>query len=186
MVEINLEKDLDNVLVILFSLLTTFLISVHILALMISICVLPHLETVENMRNLEASRSGKKDGSAKMINAMIEESPHENLRRYIEIAWIFSTGLGTLLFLLEIPVLLWVKLHIFHVKIRKIASAVMVPVCILFIVFAIHFYRKIVDHKFTQSSREIEELELIANRLDTPSSTEDESKQSMLNDIKTV
>lgn len=84
---------------------------------------------------------------------------------YIEMAWAFSTGLGILLFLMEIAILCWVKFG----EINKdsgsgknaaiVSSAIIAPAGVVFIVFAIHFYRKLVDHKFDRTNRNLEELD---------------------------
>merc|ERR550519_1503004 len=83
MVEINLERDIPGVLFIVFSVMTTILISVHVFALMISVCILPNIETVGQL-----NRHHRVEPSAGMLPC---DSPHTALRNYIEIAWMFST-----------------------------------------------------------------------------------------------
>lgn len=80
-------------LLIAFAVCTTLLVSIHMLALLISTCILPHVESIA------------------MLPGMIgpDESPHEKLSIYIELAWVFSTVFGILLFLVEIAILFWVK-----------------------------------------------------------------------------
>ena len=89
------------------------------------------------------------------------------MHKYIETAWAFSTGLGILLFLSEIAILSWVK---FDPKgeakppgfAPALASTLIIlPAGIVFIVFALHFYRKLIDHKFDRNNRNLEELENI-------------------------
>jgi len=163
MVEINLGDNLPNVLCIAFSLLTTILISVHVFALMISVCILPNIETVEQLHN---SSYLQELG----FKTLPSDSPHKKLERYIEIAWIFSTGLGTLLFLVEIPLLMWVKFYRLSPGAAYVSTGVMVPVCILFVIFAMRFYRKLVEHKHDQSTKEIEELQNLASQLNKTNS----------------
>ena len=157
MVEIQLEPGVPEGLLIAFSVMTTVLISVHVFALMISVCILPNIEGVANIQYQGTQ--------------MVHDSPHEKLHTHIEIAWIFSTGLGTLLFLAEIAILCWVKFYNYSKPAAVAASVVLVPVCIVFVWFAIHFYRSLVQHKYERSFQGIEELQQIANQLHTDTGT---------------
>lgn len=47
------------------------------------------------------------------------------------------------------------------------ATIVMVPVLILFIVFAIHFYHKLVVHKYELTETGLRELEQLKQQLDS-------------------
>lgn len=157
MVEIQLEDGIPEGLLIAFSVMTTILISVHVFALMISVCILPNIEGVANIHQQGTQ--------------VVQDSPHEKLHIHIEIAWIFSTGLGTLLFLAEIAILCWVKFYLQSQTAALAASVVLVPVCIVFVWFAIHFYRSLVQHKYERSFQGIEELQQIANQLHTDTGT---------------
>lgn len=87
MVELQVTNDSANpvptALLITFTVCTTLLVSVHMLALMISTCILPHVEAVASVHGLAA----------------VSESPHKRMHYYIEIAWASSTVLGIFLFL---------------------------------------------------------------------------------------
>ena len=87
-------------------------------------------------------------------------------------AWIFSTGIGILLFLAQMALLVWVRFHGVYVGSARqnapIAStAIIVPAVVIFVVFAVHFYRQLVAHKYERSTRGLEELESIANQLES-------------------
>ena len=75
----------------------------------------------------------------------------------LEIVWIFSTGLGTLLFLAKIAILCWVKFYNHTAAVA--ASVVLVPVCIVLVWFVVHFNRSLVQHKYEISFQRIKELQ---------------------------
>ncbi|CAB1430269.1 unnamed protein product [Pleuronectes platessa] len=164
MVEVQLEPEHEYPpgLLIAFSACTTVLVAVHLFALMISTCILPNLEAVSNVHNLNS----------------VHESPHERMHHHIELAWAFSTVIGTLLFLTEVMLLCWVKFLPLRSKSEvngtissgqaaAIASTcIMVPFGIVFIVFAVHFYRTLVSHKTDRQIRELEQVIRLQDQLD--------------------
>ncbi|XP_077416601.1 calcium release-activated calcium channel protein 1-like isoform X3 [Vanacampus margaritifer] len=171
MVEVQLEKadTYPPGLLIAFSACTTVLVAVHLFALMISTCILPNLEAVSNVHNLNS----------------VNESPHERMHHHIELAWAFSTVIGTLLFLTEVMLLCWVKflplksdtetnVTISSGKAAAIASTcIMVPFGLVFIVFAVHFYRTLVSHKTDRQIRELEQVIRLQNQLDHRTENDD-------------
>ncbi|XP_062855649.1 calcium release-activated calcium channel protein 1 [Trichomycterus rosablanca] len=176
MVEVQLERDYAYPpgLLIAFSACTTVLVAVHLFALMISTCILPNIEAVSNVHNLNS----------------VKESPHERMHRHVELAWAFSTVIGTFLFLAEVLLLCWVKFlplktpkkddedvpgtsNVTRISPGEAAAyastAIMVPCGLVFIVFAVHFYRSLVSHKTDRQFQELEELSHITrlqNELD--------------------
>ncbi|KAK1787578.1 hypothetical protein P4O66_016079, partial [Electrophorus voltai] len=177
MVEVQLEMQYSypRVLLIAFSVCTTVLVAVHLFALLISTCILPNVEAVSNIHNLNS----------------VSESPHERMHHYIELAWGFSTALGILLFLAEVVLLCWIKFlpvdsgtvprapnctgphpqcpqMVGHSgwQAALASTIIMVPVGLIFVVFTIHFYRSLVRHKTERHHQEIEELHKIKVQLD--------------------
>ncbi|XP_060787043.1 calcium release-activated calcium channel protein 1 [Neoarius graeffei] len=178
MVEVQLERDYPYppLLLIGFSACTTVLVAVHLFALMISTCILPNIEAVSNVHNLNS----------------VKESPHERMHRHVELAWAFSTVIGTFLFLVEVLLLCWVKFlpqktlpkstdgptlpsptsstGISPGEAAAYASTcIIVPCGLVFILFAVHFYRSLVSHKTDRQFQELEELSNITrlqNQLD--------------------
>ncbi|XP_072530768.1 protein orai-2 [Salminus brasiliensis] len=173
MVEVQLEMQYSypRVLLIAFSVCTTVLVAVHLFALLISTCILPNVEAVSNIHNLNS----------------VSESPHERMHKYIELAWGFSTALGILLFLAEVVLLCWIKfLPVDSGTTTKLnctsqasnqpghsgqqaalaSTIIMVPVGLIFVIFTIHFYRSLVRHKTERHHQEIEELHKIKVQLD--------------------
>lgn len=149
MVEVQLSKAIPYQLLIAFSVCTTLLVAVHMLALMISTCILPNIEAVASIHGIAA----------------VSESPHEKMHYYIELAWAFSTVFGILLFLLEIAILCWVKFYDSSQEAALAATVLLIPIVITFLAFAFHFYRKLVAHKYEQSTHGLQELESMVNQL---------------------
>lgn len=136
-VQLNADTKVPIGMLIAFSVCTTLLVAVHMLALMISTCILPNIETVCNLHSI----------------SLVHESPHERLHwlvsmrknlklffkfifhsnRYIEIAWAFSTLIGLVLFLVEIAILCWVKFYDLSEIAAWSACVVLIPVLIVFI-----------------------------------------------------
>lgn len=151
LVEIQLSSDneVPAALLIGFVICTTLLIAVHMLALMIATCILPHIESVIP------------ESSATSVKSQ------DRLKNYIEMAWFFSTTLGILLFLVEIDLICWVKFWNYGAQsgtnVGTITSVVvtvlLIPTIAFFILFTIQFYRTIVTHQFEKSAREILELD---------------------------
>lgn len=67
-------------LLITFAVCTVLLIAVHMLALMISTCILPNVEAVANLHY--------------QTQKTVLESPHIKMHKIVELAWGFSTVLG--------------------------------------------------------------------------------------------
>ncbi|XP_012722081.2 protein orai-2 [Fundulus heteroclitus] len=187
MVEVELDKySYSRELLIAFSVCTTVLVAVHLFALLISTCILPNVEAVSNIHNLNS----------------VSESPHERMHHYIELAWGFSTALGIVLFLAEVVLLCWVKFLPVDAGGAKgtgvctaatttaaaspgnqtrptnapasnsgwqaamASTIIMVPVIFIFLVFTVKFYRSLVRHKTERHHQEIEELHKIKVQLD--------------------
>ncbi|XP_072744378.1 calcium release-activated calcium channel protein 1 isoform X2 [Anoplolepis gracilipes] len=150
-VQLNSPTDVPPQMLIAFAVCTTLLVAVHMLALMISTCILPNIEAVCNLHSI----------------SLVHESPHERLHWYIEVAWVFSTLLGLLLFLLEITILCWVKFYDFSQVAAWSACIVLIPALIIFLAFAIHFYRSLVAHKYEVTVSGIRELELLKEQIES-------------------
>ncbi|XP_015791124.1 calcium release-activated calcium channel protein 1 [Tetranychus urticae] len=163
MVEVQFANEPENPipanLLIVFGLCTVLLVSVHMLALMISICILPSIEAI-----CLTSEMGRVDP---------RDSPHEKMGTFIEIAWMFSNVFGLFLFLIEVAILCWVKFWEMGQpngepgKRAALASTIiLIPVLIIFVVFAAHFYRILTRYNYERSAIQVRELENMALELD--------------------
>merc|ERR1711962_1195326 len=155
MVEIQISDEIPQSLLIAFAVCTVLLIAVHMLALMISTCILPNVEAVANLHLQTPST--------------VFESPHAKMGKIIELAWGFSTVLGILLFLVEIMIISWVKFYSVdqtHTMAAWVATGLLIPIIFVFIAFAAHFYLKLVTHKSEVYEHNIKELELLKDQLD--------------------
>ncbi|KAK0167490.1 hypothetical protein PV327_004883 [Microctonus hyperodae] len=149
--QINEPTAVPEWLFVMFAVCTTVLVSVHIFALMISTYLLPNVEAISKLQ----------------ISRLITESPHERMRGFIELAWAFSTVLGLFLFLVEIAILCWVKFWDYSFNAAMASTIIVIPVLIVFVAFAVHFYHSLVVYKCESSITDMEELESIKKNLDS-------------------
>jgi calcium release-activated calcium channel protein 1 len=77
--------------------------------------------------------------------------------------------LGIFLFLCELAILCWVKFYDYSIMAAASATIIMVPVLILFMGFAVHFYHKLVVHKYELTESGLRECEQLKNQLDSNS-----------------
>lgn len=143
-------EQLPKPLLFLFAICTTMLVAVHMLALLISTCILPNMEAISNLH----------------ILSLVNESPHEKMHMYIELAWGCSTVLGILLFMVEVAILCWIQFYSVLKEAAYVATAILVPFVILFIWFAIIFYRNLVAHTYETRKCGIQELEELKHVLE--------------------
>ncbi|XP_039751913.1 calcium release-activated calcium channel protein 1-like isoform X1 [Pararge aegeria] len=153
--QINEPTNVPEWLFVMFAVCTTVLVAVHIFALMISTYLLPNIDAVSKM-----------DTPGWPAQAL-RDSPHERMRGFIELAWAFSTVLGLFLFLVEIAILCWVKFWDYSFAAATAATVIVIPVLIVFVAFAIHFYHSLVVQKCETSVQDIKQLENMKRDLDT-------------------
>ena len=145
MVEVNLEKDMvPEYVLVAFATCTALVVAVYLIALLVSTCILPHIEAVSGIpRNL----------------ASLNDSPHIRFHLFVEMAWIFSTGVGIFLFLCQMVLLAWVRLNSISKLSAIVMTAIFIPVIGVFLVFSVIFYRRLVSFKSQQKFLELNELE---------------------------
>jgi len=121
------------------------------MAIMISTCILPHIQAVAKMSP----------------NCKPNESPHDSMMRYIDLSWVLANSVSIFLFTLDVIILSWIKFTYFSVTASWCATAIMIPVLFGVCYFGIVFYRKIVKHQHIVSDKKYQELEEMKRRLDT-------------------
>jgi calcium release-activated calcium channel protein 1 len=160
MVEVHLAEDIPQSLLVIFTICTTLVVTIHLIALFISTCILPHIDAVAE--NRDESFWPRPDDN--QLN--VERSPHVRLHRYVELSWILSTGVGILLFLAQMAVVGWVRFYKISQTAAIVSTVVIIPAIVIFVLFAIHFYRHLVAYKFATATQKLQQLEDEVNRLE--------------------
>lgn len=73
---------------------------------------------------------------------------------------------GLFLFLVEVAILCWVKFWDYSFTAAIAATVVVIPVLVIFILFAVHFYHSLVVHRCDTSMKDMETLEDMKKQLD--------------------
>uniref|UniRef100_A0A2P2I6M4 Calcium release-activated calcium channel protein 1-like n=1 Tax=Hirondellea gigas TaxID=1518452 RepID=A0A2P2I6M4_9CRUS len=163
MVELDIKKDdLPDGLLITFAVCTVILVSVHLLALMISTCLLPHVEVAAGLA-MDAAQAAQllpqhhsgtpgyyHDQQQLQQNPPDEGNlyqPHLHMKVYIEMAWMCSTVFGIMLFLLEISLIVWVQFYPVLHSAAYVSTCVVVPIILLFLFVIFKFYQRVVNSR---------------------------------------
>ncbi|KAI6188458.1 Protein orai [Aphelenchoides besseyi] len=162
LVELQYEDKTPHGLMILLGVVTTLLVSVHLLALMISTCLLPYIEA----------------------NGCTQDSPHIRLSRYIELSWLFSTCIGLVLFLLEIGVIFIIKFDAINFPLGGyITTALLVPVLIAFTILSCMIHRNRFSHSMERVNDKVIDLE---KYMDENQMTRTETNPNILQSVNVV
>ncbi|XP_022910183.1 calcium release-activated calcium channel protein 1-like [Onthophagus taurus] len=154
--QINDPTSVPQWLFVLFAVCTTVLVAVHIFALMISTYILPNIDAISKLDVCE----------------LVSESPHERMRGFIELAWAFSTILGLFLFLVEVAILCWVKFWDYSFEAAIASTVIVIPVLVIFVLFAVHFYHSLVVYRCDTSMSDMQKLEDMKKQLDEISTSQ--------------
>ncbi|XP_011878083.1 PREDICTED: protein orai-2-like isoform X2 [Vollenhovia emeryi] len=111
--QINEPTAVPEWLFVMFAVCTTFLVSVHIFALMISTYLLPNIEAI-----------------------------------------------------IEVAILCWVKFWDYSFTAATASTVIVIPVLIVFVAFAVHFYHSLVVYKCESAVSDMKDLESIKRNLD--------------------
>ena len=148
-VELSLDgytsRTTSDEILICYAIISCLLVGVHLLALLMSMCILPELKSVIRQSDSWIHHDDKK--------------PLDSLDIYIEIAWIVSTGLGLFLFLLELGLILWIKMSAYSRTAALSAVAVLSFVGFPFVLFSIGFYIRVARTKVHLHQSDLELIE---------------------------
>lgn len=181
--DIDMSTPTPLFLMIFFIVTTTLLVSVHMIALMISTCILPHIESTNAIEQHVASQAdactNKSTLAMDISRSHYLTAPSDNLNLYVSIAWYCSTVIGIFLFILELGAIVWVKFWNYpsptgHPNdefndgkvIALISTFMLFPVFISLVYFAYHFYRKLVLIQYEMSQKVLDELHVMADQLE--------------------
>ncbi|VDD93889.1 unnamed protein product [Enterobius vermicularis] len=149
LVELQYEQGTSKPLLIVLGVITTLLVSVHLLALMMSTCILPYIEA----------------------NGCTQDSPHIRLKFYIDLSWLFSTCIGLVLFLIEIGVIFFVKFDaVNYITAAYVTTALLVPVVIVFTVFSCLIHKSRFIHSMNRVDSKVNDLQKFLNDNEAASS----------------
>uniref|UniRef100_A0A0N5BJF6 Protein orai n=1 Tax=Strongyloides papillosus TaxID=174720 RepID=A0A0N5BJF6_STREA len=138
LVELQYTEQTPRPLLIVLAVVTTLLVSVHLLALMMSTCLLPYIEA----------------------NGCTKDSPHRRLHFYVELSWLFSTCIGLLLFLVEIGVIFFVKFDaVNYLPAAYITTAMLAPVLVLFLVFSYLIHKNRMRYSMERAHSKMDGIE---------------------------
>lgn len=153
-VELSLDSYIENNtsdgIIICYAIVSCILVGIHLLALLMSMCILPELKSVIRQSDVWINNENSK--------------PLSSLNIYIEIAWVVSTGLGLFLFIIELCLIFWIKVSGFSQTAAIAALVTLGLVGFPFILFAVGFYFRVARAKvnFHQTDLEIMERGAIA------------------------
>ncbi|CAF0894770.1 unnamed protein product [Adineta steineri] len=148
-VELSLDSYIEHkssdVLIICYAIVSCLLVGIHLLALLMSMCILPELKSVIRQSDVWMNNENTK--------------PLSSLNIYIEIAWVVSTGLGLFLFIIELCLIFWIKVSGFSQTAAIAAIVTLGLVGCPFILFAIGFYFRVARAKVNLHQTDLETIE---------------------------
>lgn len=136
-VELSIDSYIDNnqndAVIICYAIISCLLVGIHLLALLMSMCILPELKSVIRQSENWVSNENNK--------------PLSSLNIFIETAWIISTGIGLFLFIIELCLIFWIKVSGFSKTAAYSAIITLAIVGVPFILFAVGFYFRVARAK---------------------------------------
>ncbi|KAG7278177.1 hypothetical protein CRUP_002137 [Coryphaenoides rupestris] len=195
-VELDMDYDYPRALLIAFSVCTTVLVAVHLFALLISTCILPNVEAACNVHNLNSVSESPHERMHNYIELAWGFSTALGILLFLAevvlLCWMkflpvdavrpSRTALAEEAAKIALAAAASRQQQLqpggggatttaatrvtsgWHAALAS--TIIMVPVGVIFVVFAVHFYRSLVRHKTDCHHQEIEELHKIKVQLD--------------------
>ncbi|XP_021966293.2 calcium release-activated calcium channel protein 1 isoform X2 [Folsomia candida] len=144
------DEDANPALLVAFVVTTALLVGTSMMAIMISTCLLPHIQAVAKMS----------------LISQVGQSPHERMAHLVDLSWVMANTASLFFFTLDVILLCWIKFTYFSPAASIAATAIMGPVLVIILLFGVAFYRKITKHQYVLSTMKFEELERMKEQLD--------------------
>lgn len=142
-VEVSLKNEDDNPiptsLLMFFGLSTVLLLVIHLTALVISSCILPQMDVVAECEEVSLQA--------------IAASPHKRMAFFVQVSWYGSTGLGIVLFFLQLIAIAWAKFWEIGTNQGRYGkwTAFAATLCLattltIFLIYLRYFFQKLNEH----------------------------------------
>ncbi|XP_059479359.1 calcium release-activated calcium channel protein 1-like [Neocloeon triangulifer] len=150
--QFNSPTAVPSFVVSLLSVNSVILIALHAFSVIIGTCLLPNFQVAKE------EYVAPQEGQTKM-NAVPSFSPHEQYSRFIKASQRISNVFGLLIFLLEVPLVAWVKFWDVSQTACIACTAITIPIMALFVIFVWYFNFKYKTHIYHTRQILIDEVE---------------------------
>lgn len=163
LVEMDLYPLVPTSLLFFFTITSTLLVGIHMIALMISTCILPHFDALVAVETKACSLVSTPQRISSGLEMQlykfgsVSDLSRSGLVGYIDLAWSCSTLLGIFLFVLELVAILWVKFNDQRM-VALVGTSLLVPIFLALIFFVVKFYKLLMRMRFESANREIDHL----------------------------
>ena len=89
----------------------------------------------------------------------------KHITYYVDMAWICSTGIGIMLFLVEIALVSWIKFWPFNFWAAISATIIVIPLMFIFMCFGMKFYWQLAAMHTDNLQGELKHLDYVARKL---------------------
>ena len=173
----------NHPIVIIVVALSSIVVVVHFLALLISTCILPFVESSREellLLEREEARIGSSEdmtdihGNATTRTDMIFmldsrrsaiDRSEKLMRKYVQLSWLLSTGVGIVLFAVNLPFIAFYKFYSHSYIAAYVAIAVLTPAALIITAFALRFYRDLMSNKTDLLASDVEHINIMRGRM---------------------